>query len=188
MVAFNITDMPAIDDPARVLDFDALRQSREHRTNEEGLGSLARVVRRLLVWLDGIQETSKKHESVYESQELEISKEVLDTWSDEDILDRIFQFGLVAEAIHDWADVMTQYSQQLDHWKRETGIWSDEAELIKTRLDRLAVVFTWNSAAMHGWINQLCGVYEQRNPDLEPLPAEPFDLGPTNAARLPRIL
>ncbi|MBI5763717.1 MAG: hypothetical protein HZA51_09370 [Planctomycetes bacterium] len=188
MVAFNITDLPPLSDPGKEILLESIRESHAEIIRAKLDTALNDATTKIRDWLSGFRDAAAKHEAIYAAQEDRISGQVLGEWTDEQLLDRIHQFGLVAEAIRNWCEIIDQNRDRLIAWKADTRIWSDEAESLVASLDHLSRVFNWNCEALYRWMDQLCDEYVRRNPDLPPLPSAPYDLGPTNVARLPQVL
>lgn len=188
MVAFNTTDIQSLRDHGRDILLESLRRSHEHIVRAKWDEELKNAVSKIGQWLDSFRDAAAKHENVFETHETRITEDVVREWSDDQLLDHVHQFGMVAEAIHTWNDIIDQNLNCLHKWKTETGVWSDAAELLVARMEKLSRIFNWNTDALYQWMNQLGTEYLRRNPDLPALPAEPLDLGPTNSARLPQVL
>lgn len=138
--------------------------------------------------LEASRSTIEKHEAIYDAKVDHLEADELKSFSDEAVLDYMYQFGFCAEITHEWSEGMKSEADALRAWRDSTGCWSEEADHILSELDRLAAVFADTNQCFHKWADQLSDEYEHRHPDLAELPLQPLDLGPTNAARLPRVL
>ncbi len=108
--------------------------------------------------------------------------------SDDLVLDRMYQLGLVAEKLLDRVEILDRVVRDFERCRDLTRVWTDDAGELLARLQQLRVIYIWVEKTFRQWSHLLCDEYERRHPELPKLPIEPLDLGPTNAARLPPVL
>jgi hypothetical protein len=146
------------------------------------------VVVEIQASLEASRTAIQKHEAVFDGKLDQLGRDELRAYPDEVALDYVYQFGLCAEVAQDWLSAMKREAKALLDWRNSTGCWSEDADRILAKLERLASVFAYTNQCFHRWADQLADEYARRHPELAEVSLQPLDLGPTNAARLPRVL
>ncbi|MCG8406690.1 MAG: hypothetical protein MI923_15955 [Phycisphaerales bacterium] len=145
-------------------------------------------VSNFLKLLDEVQPEIARFEHFYEKTKAEPNLQELDKASDDLLLDRLYQFGLIAETLLDRIEIFDRRIPELEGWHNRGMAWSKEAEELLMAFRRLHTIYKWNETTLRRWADQRCDEYERRHPDRERLPFEPLDLDATNCARLPPVL
>lgn len=127
-------------------------------------------------------------EKLYEASRDDYALTGFDQATDEILLNRMELMGIFAERMLDEAEAIEKNMASLESIKADGSQWNGEAEALLVEKRSVLAVLKWAEHAGRCWLNQICDEYERRHPELPPLPFEPLNLGPTNAARLPEVL